>query len=81
MLAILLLAVQLQTGEAFIAQARWAEAAPVFEEAVKAEPDNAAAWAGLGLVRFNQGRIDDASAAYEKAAALDPTSARAMVGV
>jgi hypothetical protein len=81
MLAILLLAVQLQTGEAFIAQAKWSEAAPIFEEAVKAEPENAVAWAGLGLVRFNLGRIDDASVAYEKALALDATSARAIVGV
>ena len=85
MLATILLTVQLlaqtQAGEALIAQSKWAEAAPIFEAATRANPNDAAAWAALGLTQINLGRIDDASAAYEKALALDATSARAIVGV
>ncbi|HYC93690.1 MAG TPA: tetratricopeptide repeat protein [Thermoanaerobaculia bacterium] len=76
-----LLLAQTQAGEALIAQSKWAEAAPIFEEATRANPNDAAAWAALGLTQFNLGRIDAASAAYEKALALDATSARAIVGV
>ncbi|HVE72166.1 MAG TPA: tetratricopeptide repeat protein [Thermoanaerobaculia bacterium] len=77
----LLAQTQIQTGEALIAQSKWSEARPVFEEATRANPNDAAAWAALGLVHFNLGAIDSASAAYEKAIALDATSARAIVGV
>ena len=80
MLAIVL-AILLQTGESLIQQAKWAEAAAALEETTKSSPNDAAAWAGLGLAYFNLGRIDAASAAYEKALALDATSARAIVGV
>jgi tetratricopeptide (TPR) repeat protein len=85
MLATILLTVQLlaqtQTGEALIAQSKWAEAAPIFEALTRANPNDAASWAALGLTQFNLGRIDAASVAYEKALALDATSARAIVGV
>lgn len=70
-----------QTGEGFIAQSKWSEAAAVFEELTRADADDGASWAALGLAYLNLGRIDDASHAYEKALALDATSARAMVGV
>jgi hypothetical protein len=79
-LALQLLA-QIQTGEALIAQSKWAEAAPVFEAQTREKPNDAAGWAALGLIKLNLGRIDEASNAYEKALALDATSARAMVGV
>jgi tetratricopeptide (TPR) repeat protein len=81
MLLTALLLAQTQAGEALIAQSKWAEAAPIFEEATRADPNDAAAWAALGLTQFNLGRIDAASDAYEKALALDATSARAIVGV
>lgn len=85
MLATILLTAQLlaqtQAGEALIAQSKWAEAAPIFEAATRANPNDAAAWAAFGLTQLNLGRIDAASAAYEKALALDATSARAIVGV
>lgn len=81
MFAMLVLLAQLQTGEALIQQAKWAEAAAVFEELTRADARDSAAWAGLGLANFNLGRIDAASAAYEKAVALDPASARGIVGV
>lgn len=85
MLTIILLSVRLlaqtQAGEALIAQARWAEAAPILEEATRANPNDAAAWAALGFVQLNLGRIDAASSAYEKALALDAANARAIVGV
>lgn len=85
MLATILLTVQLlaqtQTGEALIAQAQWSEAAKLFEELTRANPSDGASWAALGLAQFNLGQIDAASASYEKALALDATSARAIVGV
>jgi tetratricopeptide (TPR) repeat protein len=81
MLAMLVLLAQIQTGEALIQQARWAEAAAAFEELTHADSKDAASWAGLGLANFNLGRIDAAATAYEKALALDPASARAIVGV
>jgi tetratricopeptide (TPR) repeat protein len=81
MIAMLVLLAQIQTGEALIQQARWAEAAAVFEELTRADAKDAAAWAGLGLANLNLGRTDAASAAYENALALDPASPRAIVGV
>ncbi|HEX6095031.1 MAG TPA: hypothetical protein VF432_01810 [Thermoanaerobaculia bacterium] len=75
-----LLLAQTQTGEALIAQAKWAEAAKVFEELTRANPSDAASWAALGLAQFNLGQIDAASASYDKALALDAASARAIVG-
>jgi hypothetical protein len=83
MLTILLLLAQLtaQSGETFIAQSKWPDAATVFEELTRTNPDDASSWAALGLTYFNLGRIDDASNAYEKALALDATSPRAIGGV
>ena len=84
MLAILLLAAQLtqaQNGEALIAQSKWPEAAAIFEQLTRADANDASSWAALGLAYLNLGRIDDASVAYEKALAIDPKSARAIVGV
>jgi tetratricopeptide (TPR) repeat protein len=83
MLTILLLLTQLtaQSGETLIAQSKWPDAAAVFEELTRANPDDGSSWAALGLTYFNLGRIDDASKAYEKALALDATSPRAIVGV
>ena len=85
MLAILILTAQItatsQAGEALIVQSKWAEAAAVFEALTRADANDGASWAALGLSYFNLGRIDAASSAYEKAMALDAKSARAIVGV
>jgi len=83
MLVILLLLAQLtaQSGETYIAQSKWPDAAAVFEELTRANPNDGASWAALGLTYFNLGRVDDASTAYEKALALDPASSRAIVGI
>jgi tetratricopeptide (TPR) repeat protein len=83
MLAMLVLLAQLTapSGEALIAQSKWAEAAAVFEQLTRADAKDAASWAALGLSYFNLGRIDAASDAYDKALTLDAASARAMVGV
>ena len=85
MLTAILLTAQLlaqtQAGEAFIAQSKWAEAAKVFEELTAKDANDGASWAALGLAYLNLGRIDDASSAYERALARDPSSARALVGV
>jgi tetratricopeptide (TPR) repeat protein len=72
---------QTQTGEALIAQSKWAEAAKVFQELTRNDPKDAASWAALGLTQFNLGQINAASAAYEKALTLDARSPRAIVGV
>lgn len=74
------LAASPQAGEALIAQSKWSEAAVVFEELTRANANDGASWAALGLAYFNLGRVDAAADAYAKALALDPQSSRAIVG-
>lgn len=52
---------------------QWAQQAQTLaDEAVAAEPARASAWSALGYARDCLGDIDKATAAYEKAVALDP---------
>ena len=59
-------------GIDLVRQGRYREAKPLLDQAVKAEPKNAAAWHALGLVH-NEFDLDfeKAAAALEKAVALD----------
>lgn len=65
------LAADLKTtaAEAYKGQ-RWAEAEVAYAEIVAAEPANGQAWFRLGVARHQSGKIDDAIAAYKKAADL-----------
>ncbi|HEU4403344.1 MAG TPA: tetratricopeptide repeat protein [Candidatus Polarisedimenticolia bacterium] len=51
---------------------RGAEAEEHFQAATKINPANAAAYAGLGLLRYRQDRFAEEAAFYDKAVALDP---------
>lgn len=58
-----------------------AAAAPVFEAAIAATPDNAPAHSLLGICRRRTGDRDGAFAAFSAAAALDPTDVSALNGL
>ncbi len=60
-----------QANEAFAAQ-KFAEAAGLFEEALRAEPQNSAALIGLGYARQRENKLDEAVAALKKCLAVDP---------
>jgi Flp pilus assembly protein TadD len=59
-------------GAALLAARRFAEAEPVFRELIAAAPA-ADAWNGLGVALERCGRIEDATQAYARALALEPT--------
>lgn len=58
-------------NEAFAAQ-KFAEAAGLFEDALRADPQNTTALVGLGYARQREGRLDAATAALKKCLALAP---------
>jgi tetratricopeptide (TPR) repeat protein len=57
---------------AFEQQGKLAEAETTWRQVVQQNPQDAAAFASLGLVLSKQGKYDQAVAAYRKAAALNP---------
>lgn len=60
-----------QANEAFAAQ-KFTEAAGLFEEALRAEPQNSAALIGLGYARQRENKLDEAVAALKKCLAIEP---------
>lgn len=60
-----------QANEAFAAQ-KFTEAAGLFEEALRAEPQNATALIGLGYARQRENKLDEAVAALKKCLAVEP---------
>jgi len=58
-------------NEAFAAQ-RFAEAAGLFEDALRADPQNTTALVGLGYARQRENKLDAAAAALKKCLAIDP---------
>ncbi len=59
------------------------EASKDFREIVKLDPENAEAYANLGLIDFNQHKLSDASGMFAKALKLKPGlwNARALLGI
>jgi tetratricopeptide (TPR) repeat protein len=55
-----------QQANNLLKEQKWADAAQAYEIVVKAEPDNAAAWFGLGSARYQLGQLAPAAAAFEK---------------
>jgi tetratricopeptide (TPR) repeat protein len=53
------------------------EAEAKFNDAVTKDPNNAAAWNGLGWARLNQAKRDEAEQAFVKCAEVDPKNAAA----
>lgn len=62
-------------GEAYLTAGRGAEAARVFESLTGIEPDGPEHWCSLGEARLAAGDPDRSEAAYNRAAAIDPTAA------
>lgn len=63
-------------GLALVQQGRYRDAKPLLEQAVKAEPRNAAALHALGLVHLNSDQdFEKAAGCFEKAVALDDKNA------
>ncbi len=60
---------------------RNAEAAALFENAIRLAPDDANSWNGLGWARLNSGQIAEAEKAFQKTIALDPNTAGALNGM
>jgi len=62
-------------GRLHLRQEHPAQALPLLERAVAADPRRAQIWSDLGLARVQLGQLIDALAALEKALALDPNLA------
>jgi Tetratricopeptide repeat len=60
---------------------QYVDAADVFSQAVKINPQLTNAWNGLGWSRLNSGDSDGALAAFQKVLALEPTHPAALNGV
>ena len=58
-------------ADAFLARRRPADAQPLLEEALKLDPNSAAAAAGMGLLNFAKGNRDQASVWFSKAINLN----------
>jgi tetratricopeptide (TPR) repeat protein len=59
----------------------WADDATLFEHTVRDAPRSARAWAGLGGVRMDQDRPEDAARCFETALSIDPDSYPAHDGL
>jgi len=66
-------------GEAAMGRKKWVEAEKRFEEAAGAYPEYAAAWSELGAALHQQGRLDEAAAALERARRADPRYIKPVV--
>lgn len=62
-----------KANEAFGAQ-KFAEAATLFEDALRADPKNTTALVGLGYARQRENKLSDAEAALKKCLVLDETN-------
>lgn len=59
-----------ERGEAFLNNKQYNEAAAAFKSAIKADPNFADAYCGLGIAYLEMGALDDAKAAVETASRL-----------
>jgi Tfp pilus assembly protein PilF len=62
-----------QLGAEALSQSRRADALREFEQAIEANPDNAGAWLGRGIVHQFFGKNDEAERDYRRALELAPT--------
>ncbi len=66
------LAVCLYAASGYQQAGYWRDSETLFTRSVANDPDNYLAHYHLGLVRYDQGRIDDAIARFEKGVAVEP---------
>jgi ankyrin repeat protein len=69
-----------KAAEAF-QQARYDEAASLYQQILKAHPDNFQAWSNLAVDRFQQGRCEEARHAFQKAILLKPDDEPVVAGL
>ena len=67
----------MQRGKQLYDQANYADAARVYQEAVRLKPDNQAAQSNLGSAFFQLKQLDDALKAFREAVRLSPSDADA----
>jgi tetratricopeptide (TPR) repeat protein len=70
-----------QEGWSLWQNRKFEDAAGKFDEAVKLDPKNVAAWNGLGWASFNGGNYEPAGKAFQKAIALEPKHPAALNGL
>ena len=63
-------------GTSYFYNGQLNEALSNYEEATKLNPQNGSAWANIGTVLTNLGKIKDSQRYFEKAIETDPTNAR-----
>lgn len=57
------------------------EAGAEFQQAIQLDPDNAAAWNGLGWIHFNSGQSAEAEIAFQRAISIEPDQPAALNGL
>ncbi|HEX4954604.1 MAG TPA: tetratricopeptide repeat protein [Thermoanaerobaculia bacterium] len=65
---------ELALGEKVFEEGRFADAASIFKQAIRKDPNNAAAYCFLGRAQVELSQFDEAVASLEKAVQLDPSS-------
>jgi Flp pilus assembly protein TadD len=73
----------LNQGNTALAAGKLAEAVTAFQDALRADPKNASAFASLAWTRLQQGSLDEAETTLKKSLTIDPAnpSAHYMLGV
>ena len=71
----------IRKGTKLLGQAKFAEAAQVFEQAVALSPGRAAGHSNLGKAHYNQGQFQKALTAYERAVQLSPRDAASWLSL
>lgn len=74
-------AAEVERGMALIEVQSFTEARAAFEHAIDLDPNNAAAWNGVGRVHYNIGTPAESIAAYERSIALDPSDVHPYYGI
>lgn len=67
-------------GDQLMSKGKYAEAADLYKEAIRANSKNVPAYVGLGNALAKQFKLDGANEQFEKALALDPRNAMALTG-
>lgn len=70
-----------ELGDCYASVEDYENARECYEKAAWLEPDEAGPYVGTGIIELQQGRTEDAEAAFRVAIRLDPCSSRAYAGL
>jgi tetratricopeptide (TPR) repeat protein len=70
-----------ELGDCFVSVADYQQAQEHYDKAASLAPDEPLPYIGLGVVAFQQGKLDDAEIAFKVARRLDPKCAKAYGGL